>query len=324
MYIDFLAASVAMIITLIMGFVPHIYASHHLNPADTIIVFCKIRGYTNQSFGMMYRWFMTMACVDRCIVSSNNVYLRQFSNPRMAYSIVIKIFIIWIILPLHNLVFLNIKSNLCRNSTTAFAIYHSLFTFTFGGILPLLVMIISIILIRCNLASKRARRQRNIYYHQNEDATVRLLSSRDQQVFIMLFIQIGFYVVSTIPWMIFLLYASNTRYIINKSIDRIGIEIFVKYLAEIIAYMYPTLSFYIYTLTSHSFRSELINIIGNLFNVRYRSQYDHRSFVIHAGVGWESEGVQSNKMNNFRLIEMEMYFDCSEKNVSLVEQEDLK
>jgi hypothetical protein len=322
-YIDFLAASVAMTITISVGFPPHIYSINPPHVAERISILCKIRGYLAQSSTMMYRWFMAMACIDRYIASSNNVYLRQFSNPRMAYSIVIKIFIIWIILPLHNLIFLDIKSDLCINSTTAFAIYHSLFTFTFGGILPLLIMIISIILIRCNLASKRARRKRSIHHYRTENETVRFLNIRDQQVLIMLFIQLGFYIISTIPWLVFLIYASYTRRIMNKSIDQIVTERFFRYLTEIIILMYPTLSFYIYTLTSHTFRGELVNIIRTLFSIRDRLQYDPRPELIQTQGGWNGKGDQFNEIDKFRSIEMDKCLDDSKTNGSSDEQQEI-
>ena len=268
-----------MMVTVTVGFSPHIYSIDSPHPGDKYTIFCKIRGYMAQSSTMMYRWFICMACIDRCIASSDNVNLREFSNPRIASSVIMKIIIIWSILCLHNLFFLDIKSNVCTNSRTVFAVYHGLFTMIFGGFLPLLIMIVSIIFIRYNLASKRARRRRNTY-RPDEDESVRLLNARDQQVLLMLFIQVGFYIISTIPWIIFIIYSSQTRQILNKSINRIVIERFVRYLTEIIILMYPSLSFYIYTLTSHTFRSELVDIIYRLFTSRNRSQHDSRPVLI--------------------------------------------
>ena len=76
-----------------------------------------------------------MACIDRYMISSKNVYLRKFSNPRMAYRIIIKILIICILFPIHNLIFLELKAGVCLPSSTAIAAYHSYFTFIFGGFL---------------------------------------------------------------------------------------------------------------------------------------------------------------------------------------------
>jgi hypothetical protein len=310
--IDFLAASVSMMVTVTVGFPPHIYSIDSPHPGEKYSMFCKIRGYMAQSSTMMYRWFMCMACIDRCIVSSNNLNLREFSNPRMACSVIIKIIIIWSILCLHNLFFLDIKANLCTNSTIVFAVYHGLFTMIFGGFLPLLTMIVCIIFIRYNLASKRARRRRNTY-RSNEDESVRLLTTRDQQVLLMLFIQVGFYIISTIPWIIFLVYSSHTRRIINKSINRIAIERFVRYLTEIIILMYPALSFYIYTLTSHTFRSELVDIICRLFTGRNRSQHDSRPVLIQTEVVENGQSDQVKKKNKCEPTQMDIYLDYSSK-----------
>ncbi|CAF1384339.1 unnamed protein product [Adineta steineri] len=274
----FLAASISMITTLILGFGPHAYSVNHPNPVHTISSFCKIRSYVAQSFMMIHRWLMAMACIDRYMVSSINVKLREFANPNVAYRIIIIIMIIFIILPLHNLFFLDIKNGMCVNSIVAFTIYHSLFTIIFGGFLPLLIMITFVILIRHNLATKQQRRQRDMY--KIKGSTVRLLNSRDYQALMMLFVQVIFYILSTIPWMIFLIYAPFGRRIHNKSNNRIAIEKFFRYITEILVYTYPTLSFYINIFTSQTFRDVLVNILCSLLTSRERFWYRSRLSLI--------------------------------------------
>jgi hypothetical protein len=311
-----------MIISLIIGFLPHVYAAvYPPNPSNIIPVLCKIRGYVGQSFAMIYRWLMTMACIDRYMASSSNVYLREFANPRIAYSIIIKIFLICIILPIHNLIFLNVQTNLCMYPSTATILYHSLFTFTLGGFLPILIMTISAVLIQKNLASNRARRQRNIR-RPNEKQTVRLISARDQQVLVMLFIQILFYILSTIPWMIFLLYGPYTHryHLTNKSTNRIIIERFIMYLTEITVYLYPALSFYIYTLTSRTFRGELLNIIYTLLTYRYRSRDSPQSLLMQPETYWKNQLGQSTQIIDVQPIEIEMFLDSSPKDDLFIEE----
>jgi len=263
---------------------------------------------------------MTMACIDRYMISSKNVYLRELANPRIAYSIMIKIVIICIILPVHNLIFLNIPTDYCVPSLGAFAFYHALFTFLFCAFLPTLIMIISAILIRSNLASKRARRNRN-NYREDENGGVRLLNARDHQVLMMLSIQIIFYMISTIPWIIFLLYGTYLYYINNRSSDRAIRETFIMYVTEIILYLYPTLSFYIYTLTSKTFRTELVNIINKLFIHRYRSRHVSQPLKMQVEVGEKGELVQSNKICQFKPIQMETFLDSSQKTDASLEQQ---
>ena len=255
-----------MLFALIIGYIPHIYGIKYSDPTDRIVLFCKFRGYISQSLTMMYRWLMTMACIDRSIVSSNNIYLREFSNPRRTFYLIINILILSILFPIHNLIFLDIKSGWCFTSNSIYALYHSLFTFTFGGFLPILIMLISASVIHSNLSSKYARLKQNIN-RKNHYQRV-----RDQQVLLMLLIQVIIYIISTIPWMTFLLYGSYSYKIKTKSINRIVTEKFLKYLFELIIYIYPTLSFYIYTLTSKTFRNQLFNICFYKDRSKYQIQ----------------------------------------------------
>jgi hypothetical protein len=249
---------------------PLAYSANHPNPTNTISLFCKIRSYVSQSSMMMHRWLMTMACIDRCMLSSVSVRLRGFANPRTAYRIVLVNVIIWIILPVHNLIFLDIRGGFCAFPLATAAIYHSIFTIITGCLLPILIMIICAVLIHYNLASKRERhRQRNIH-SQAVDPTARLLKKRDHQVLVMLLAQVVVYSFSVIPWTSFIAFTTFTRDVTNKSTDRLAIEAFLRYLTEVIAYIYPTLSFYIYTLTSHTFRHQLIKTIRSILAYRNR------------------------------------------------------
>jgi len=203
---------------------------------------------------------MTMACIDRYTLSSKSIRLRAFAKPRIAYHIVLINVIVWFVLPVHNLIFLVVSAgNICGFPLVAAIIYHSIFTTILGGLLPPLIMIICAVLIGYNLASKQERRQRNMPSQTNQQP-VASLNARDHQALIMLFVQVFFYILSTTPWTIDLLYTAFTRQI-NKSTNRLLIESFVGYLTEVIVCIYPTISFYIYTLTSKTFRQELVKIM---------------------------------------------------------------
>jgi hypothetical protein len=225
---------------------------------------------------------------------------------------VIKIAIICIILPVHNLFFLDVLSGFCICITAAFLFYHSLFTFILGGFLPILIMIISVVLIRSNLALKHARRHHNIR-RKTVKKRVRFLCARDHQVLLMLFIQVITYIISTIPWMTFLLYATYAYNINNKSINRLMIEIFVMYLTEIIVYLYPILSFYIYTLTSKTFRNELVNIISKVFICKDRSQHVAQPLQMQDRLYLESKSGHYTKIHRSQPMETDISLYSSRK-----------
>ena len=258
-----------MVITMFFGLMPFAYAADHPNPVTTIYIFCKIRSYVAQSSTMMFRWLMTMASIDRFMLSSANPRLRRFANSRIACRIVLLIVIIWIILPVHGLIVLQIEQGACTIPFLPMSIYNTFFTLILGGSLPSLIMITCVVLIRYNLSSKRERRQHTTSQHTG-NSTNHLLNARDHQAVVMLFVQIGFYILTTMPWLIFLLYNAFTLTVINKSPDRLAIESLLRYLTEIIIYMYPTWSFYIHTLSAHTFRDQLIKILYSIFTCRNR------------------------------------------------------
>jgi len=271
-----------MLVTLSFGSIPNAYAAYHPNPVNTKSSFCKIRSYAAQSSGFIYRWLIVMACMDRYMSSSDSIRLRGWANSRIAYRVVIINVIIWIILPVHTLVFLEIWESICGFPLVIVSIYHSIFTIVLGSLLPLSIMTICAVLIRSNLASKRVRRQHNIG-QQNKEQAVRLLLVRDQQAFVMLFVQVICFSLSAMPFAIFLLYNSCTREVTNKSTDRIAIELFLRYITEIITYIYPTLSFYMYTLVSPTFRQQLIKSIRRILNYRNRRWVHPQRIVPNIG-----------------------------------------
>ncbi len=50
----------------------------------------------------------------------------------------------------------------------------------------------------------------------------------------------------------------------NRSSDYLAIERFVSFMAEVMLYLFPVTSFYLYKLTSRTFRSELVKWIRSL------------------------------------------------------------
>jgi bacteriorhodopsin len=136
---------------------------------------------------MMYRWTLTMACIDRYASSSANAYVREFPKPRIAYRVILIIVIIWIILPVHNFIFRVTNAGVCTWSPAGSAIYNSIFTITFGGIIPPLIMITCAVLIMRNLKHKRERRRNNTQ-SINAHTADRIVRARDRQILKTLFI----------------------------------------------------------------------------------------------------------------------------------------
>jgi hypothetical protein len=264
--VDFLAASVAMFIQLVIYTVPTIYAFYYSNPMTYILTYCKVRTYLIQITTMVYRWSYTAASFDRYALSSPHARLRQLASVYVAYRVITMIIFIWLVFALYLPIVYDIKSSTCGIFNNYFwSLFASIFTLINGCGIPIPIMIICTLLIRKNLAEKRQRRQILINQQQGTNRRDYLLAKRDQQALRMLFAQIFVYIIIATPWFIYNINLIISSYIKNKSADRVAIEGFITAVSGAFIFSFPAVSFYLYTLTSSMFRGELWIMLRSLF-----------------------------------------------------------
>jgi hypothetical protein len=136
-----------------------------------------------------------------------------------------------------------------------------------------LIVSTCVILIYRNLVLGRKRRQIHIRRQtvsRNEIEYAHRI--RDQQALTMLIVHIIFYIILAMPLMTYYFYNAFTLNIPNKSADRLSIERFALYIAELTIYLFPVSSFYLYTAASHKFRSELLKLIRSLLHCTWFNQ----------------------------------------------------
>lgn len=215
-----------------------------------------------QVSSLIYRWSYAAASFDRYALSSSHARIRALANTRSAARIVIVMAISLTVTTAYVLYAYEAKANLCGIYVNTFwpafvsvmAIIQSLF-------IPLMIMIIFAWLIRKNLAARRQHRQGP---HDTESAVNRsneVMRKRDQQALRMLFAQIVGYFVVTLPWMVYSVNSTISYYSHSKGADQIAIENFISYLGGALSYLFPAVSFYLYTLISNLFRKELVVMI---------------------------------------------------------------
>ncbi|CAF3226559.1 unnamed protein product [Rotaria sp. Silwood2] len=267
----FLGASVIMIISLCLGCGSLLYTLNNQDPNTTIRAFCKMRVYIMQSTFMMSRWMITIACIDRYALSSRSAYVRRFAQVHVARRAVAIIIGVWLLLPIHTIIFYEIReaAGICAIVyNRVAALYHSIYTIITGGILPPIIMITSTLLIRRNLAIKRDihEQQANVSKATTQETDhTRIQRTRDQNALAMLFIQVIVYCFVQAPQLIYTLYGAIASNVPNKSPDRLAIERFAFFFAELCVYLFPVTAFYLYILVSRTFRTELLNIVRTLF-----------------------------------------------------------
>ncbi|CAF2419101.1 unnamed protein product [Rotaria sp. Silwood2] len=256
-----------MIISLCLGCGSLLYTLNNPDPNTTIRAFCKTRIYILQSTFMMARWMITIACIDRYALSSRNARLRRVAQVHIARRAVVVIICIWLILPIHTIVFYEIRpgAGICAIVYNRIAaLYHSSYTIITGGIIPLIIMITCTLLIRRNLAIKRSKREEHIIKSSStiQKSHARIQRTRDQNALAMLFVQVVVYCFVQAPQLIYTFYASIVINIPNKSPDRLAIERFAFFFAELCVYLFPVTAFYLYILVSRSFRDELFSLVS--------------------------------------------------------------
>jgi hypothetical protein len=256
--IDLLAAAVAMFIQLVLYGVPTIYGFYYPNPLTYIRIFCKIRMYTIQITAFTYRWAYAAASVDRYVLSSPHARLRRLASVNTAYRVLGFMIIAWFVLSVYVPLVFDVKGASCSIVVDTFwPVFVSVFSLVVGSFLPAIIMITFTILIRKNLAEKRERRHGLGNQQPANNRNDQLHRKRDQQALRMLFIQIIVYITISIPWNLYSINTIISSYISNKGADRIAIEGFITAVAGAFAFLFPALSFYLYTLTSSMYRSEL-------------------------------------------------------------------
>lgn len=253
-----------MFITLCIGIVPYLYGLNHPNPYNTLSSYCKAHNYIVQSCSMAYRLLMAIACIDRYLHTSNNISRQEMLNIRVTYRIIIITTIVCLCLSIHVSIWSDISGNICTITSVPVVIYNNIYVFIVSGLIPIPIMLICALLIQRNLANKRknVERMRNIRGREHQQ--------KDRQVLLMLSVQILVYLISNLPWLGIMSYLVFT-YNQIKSPYQNTIESLIRYFFYFLAYTYPVVSFYMYTLSSRTFRRELMKMLKSAL-ICYRKQ----------------------------------------------------
>lgn len=260
-------ASIAMLVVLPVGVGTYVYALHHDNPYTTNRVFCKLRTYVLQSMTMVYRWCIVAACVDRCVSISTNARLRNFASVRIAHRVTASIVVVWLTVPIQALVLFDLRNNRCGVLYDMdLSLYFSTYTITTGSILPVSIMIICAVLVYQNLEKRQQHRhQLTANRHDRSDRI------RDRQVFAMLMLQAIVFLITQTPLMLLFFYTATTIYVTDKSANRVAIEEFVIFMTNVSLFLFPAVSFYLYTMASRKFRREFIKLFRSAIRHRCRN-----------------------------------------------------
>jgi hypothetical protein len=206
-----IAAYILYTVVLCFALSTTFYALTHTDPLTYSEPYCKIRQYLISAIFTMARCCVGMACADRYAISSQNVNTRAFGQPRIARYAITIIIVLWLILPIHLVIFNTIQNGKC--------IMPGLYPYFFDGyaiiiaaIIPPSMMITFSILAAKNIRQLR-RRIQPLRVDRNPITNVNTgvhLKQHDYQLLKMLIVDVTIYCISAVPSPIYYTYAAIT------------------------------------------------------------------------------------------------------------------
>ncbi|CAF3855328.1 unnamed protein product [Adineta steineri] len=231
--------------------VPIIYALDHIDPQTQSIVICKTRLYISHTLGLFIRFCLVFACADRFFVTRPNVRIRSLSSIPLAIKFILIMCVICSLIAIHLPILMDIRGGVCGMFGIYKFIYAIYQTSVIGIIPPVLMSIFSVLTIR----SLRER-------HRDNPVRTR---QRDRCLTRMVFAEIIASISVSIPYSSNLIYTAFTYYVVNKSPLRVEIESFITFFVLFLVYLISVIPFYLYILTSKTFRKEFISLFVNFW-----------------------------------------------------------
>lgn len=166
-----------------------------MDPSDTSLVMCKIKGYVSYITMILPPCLVVLACIDRLMLSSSNINVRACSRPRVAYRSIAGVSIFWLIFSSHAFVGTTIFSgpgySYCYIQEGIYTLLTTLYSIIVNYSLPPILMTILGLLTMINI--RQSQRRVRVITHRGYN------QSKDRHLLRMLLFQVLINVIFTIP-----------------------------------------------------------------------------------------------------------------------------
>ena len=241
-----------------IAIIPVLYGLGNPNPATTSYLFCQLQFYLRHSINQMMRTFFILACADRYAISSQHPRIRSLSRYKVVIRVIPCVILFWLWVAIFPTALNTLANGRCASRLGLNAMLVSIYILIVLGIVPLLCLLTFSVLLTINLKQMRSRVQAATNGNQP-------LRKRDQDLVRMLLVEIAFYISTTIPLTIMLVYRAFTQNV-TKSSDTLLIESFVNYFtSQFLLYANNAVSFWIYVCASRSYRLQVKKWIVNVY-----------------------------------------------------------
>jgi len=261
----FLALSINNIFVLYVVLLTRLLASGwNIDPSSTNNIVCKSRLFLTYVSLCLTQWFIVLASIDRFLSSCRTIRYRQLSNKTIAKKVTIIIVLFIALIHFHVPIWWSSQyvgsTPICNIFDPIYDIFFSIFDIISTCLLPQMLMIFFGIKTILNV-----RKIRTQVAPQNNDARNERLRSKDRQMITMLLFQVLITIICTTPFTVANLYSTinDNIEISSQSPSVIAVYNFSANICRLLNYFNPVTGFYIYILTSRTFRIEMKHMIKN-------------------------------------------------------------
>ncbi|CAF0842444.1 unnamed protein product [Adineta ricciae] len=229
---------------------PLFYALNHIDIQVQSVFFCKIRLYIVHVLGLVLRYVVVLACIDRFVITRANIRVRSLSSIRMAVGSTMVMIVLCFLIAMHLPILTNIRNGVC-GMIGLYKVIYSFYQIIVVGLLPPILMIIFSALTIQNLWRQHASR----------------LSARrrDRNLMRMLIAEVTVDIVISIPYSANLIHGAVVNNSAGKSTKQIEIETFITFFTQFLIYITSVVPFYLFLCASKPFQREFLLLISRFW-----------------------------------------------------------
>jgi hypothetical protein len=224
------------------------------------LILCRMFSYVVNVLGQIPKTMVTLACIDRFMITSERVTFRAFSTLDRTKWLIFFSIIFWLVFNIHVPIMERIIDGQCV-TTGIYSIIYTFYAIIFISGIPVTILSIFGYLTYRNMRQVKLRVQPIVHNRIHANHSIR---RQDRDLLIIVISEVLLYIVTTIPFPLILLEKMISGYIIsNKSVQYSQIEGFILSIAYLLLFANSAIPFYIYLISSKSFCADFRQLFIN-------------------------------------------------------------
>jgi hypothetical protein len=257
-----ICAAVMNTVYLTFDGIASIFILYYPDRTTSVILFCKIYKYILYAVGQVPKTLLTLACIDRFLITSRRASFRAFSTPKRAKYFIFFSCIFWSLFTIPVPVMITSVYGQCTTSGV-YSIIYSIYSIVFVSLIPSITSAIFGYLTYRNVRQMQMRVQP---VAQNTVNVNNNIHRRDRDLLIIVIAEVFVYIITTALFPLIQLEMFISQQVLsNKSFQYLQIEIFILNIALFLLLVNTAAPFYTYLISSKSFRRDFQQIIINTY-----------------------------------------------------------